>query len=297
MVTTSWKSQTATRKAGRLALAAAILTVGLITYGAWVRASGSGLGCPDWPLCEGNLVPTLEGDTAIEFGHRFYAGITMLMTAAAALVAWRARQVDRLLAKVLMAALVTIIFQAILGGITVLTELDGDVRLAHLSIAMLTLALLTAGAIRGLDLQGSSSPGLRISAGVAIWAGLIVLVGGSIVGRSLSGACPGLPLCDDRSPLDAAWMHGVHRTAAVLLLVALIGLGVWLRKHRGTKLSIALHHSATLFVTLQIGIGVSAIVQDLPTELRVIHLGMASLIWWAVVAQWLLALKGRGARA
>jgi heme A synthase len=132
---------------------------------------------------------------------------------------------------------------------------------------------------------------------VAIWAGLIVVIGGSIVGRSLSGACPGLPLCDDRTPLDAAWMHGVHRTAAVLLLVALIGLGVWLRKHRGTKLSTALHHSATLLVALQIGIGVLAISQDLPTGLRVLHLGTAGLIWWAVVAQWLLALKGRGARA
>jgi len=294
---TAWKRQTGTRKAGLLALFASILTVGLIAYGAWVRASGSGLGCPDWPLCEGNLVPTLEGDTAIEFGHRFYAGITMMTVAASAFVAWRARQADRLLAKVLVGALGLILFQAVLGGITVLTELNGDVRLAHLTIAMLTLALLTAGAIRGLDIEGSPSPGLRLSAGVAIWVGLIVLIGGSIVGRSLSGACPGLPLCDDRSPLDAAWMHGVHRTAAVLLLVALIGLGAWLRKHRGTKLSTALHHSATLLVGLQIGIGVSAISQELPAGLRVLHLGTAGLIWWAAVAQWVLALKGRGASA
>jgi heme A synthase len=297
MAMTAWKRQTGTRKAGWLALIASILTVGLIAYGSWVRASGSGLGCPDWPLCEGNLVPTLEGDTAIEFGHRFYAGITMMTVAASALVAWRARQADRLLAKVMVGALGLILIQAGLGGITVLTELNSDVRLVHLVIALVTLALLTGGAIRGLDIEGSSSPGLRLSAGVAIWAGLIVVIGGSIVGRSLSGACPGLPLCDDRTPLDAAWMHGVHRTAAVLLLVALIGLGVWLRKHRGTKLSTALHHSATLLVALQIGIGVLAISQDLPTGLRVLHLGTASLIWWAVVAQWLLALKGRGARA
>ena len=294
---TAWKRQTGTRKAGWLALIASILTVGLIAYGSWVRASGSGLGCPDWPLCEGNLVPTLEGDTAIEFGHRFYAGITMMTVAASALVAWRARQADRLLAKVMVGALGLILIQAGLGGITVLTELNSDVRLVHLVIALVTLALLTGGAIRGLDIEGSSSPGLRLSAGVAIWAGLIVVIGGSIVGRSLSGACPGLPLCDDRTPLDAAWMHGVHRTAAVLLLVALIGLGVWLRKHRGTKLSTALHHSATLLVALQIGIGVLAISQDLPTGLRVLHLGTAGLIWWAVVAQWLLALKGRGVRA
>ena len=297
MVMTAWRRQTGTRKAGWLALIAAALTVGLITYGSWVRASGSGLGCPDWPLCEGSLVPTLEGDTAIEFGHRVYAGITMVVVAAGAWVAWRSRQDDRLLAKVVVAAFAAIVFQAVLGGITVLTELDGDVRLAHLSIAMLTLALLTAGAVRGLDVPGSASPGVRISSGLVVWAGVIVLVGGSIVSQSLSGACPGLPLCDERSPLDAAWVHGVHRTAAALLLVALVGLGVWLRKHRGTKLATGLHHSATLFVALQIGIGVSAITQSLPTELRVLHLGVASLIWWVVVAQWSLALKARGAAA
>ena len=43
---------------GKLALIAAVLAVGLVTYGSWVRASGSGLGCPDWPLCNGKIIPT-----------------------------------------------------------------------------------------------------------------------------------------------------------------------------------------------------------------------------------------------
>lgn len=296
MAMTSWRAEPTSRKAGWLALTAAILTIGLITYGAWVRASGSGLGCPDWPLCEGSLVPTLEGDTAVEFGHRVFAGITMLIVAVSAWFAWSGRATDVLLAKVLVGALGLIFVQAVLGGITVLTELNGNVRLAHLTIALATLTLLTAGAIRGLDFQGSPYPGVRIASVFAVWTGIVVLLGGSIVGSNLSGACPGLPLCDDRSPLDAAWMHGVHRTAATLLLFALIGLAVWLRKHRGTKLSIALNHTAVLLIVLQIGIGVSAISQSLPMYLRIMHLGMASLIWWAVSTQWILALKGRSSR-
>ena len=293
MVMTSWRVVPTTRKAGWVALTAAVLTIGLITYGSWVRVSGSGLGCPDWPLCEGSLIPTLEGDTAIEFGHRVFAGITMLLVAVSAWFAWSGRAADALLAKVLVAAFGLILAQAVLGGITVLTELDGTVRLAHLTIAMMTLALLTAGAVRGLDLEGSPYPGVRIASVFVAWAGIVIMVGGSIVGSNLSGACPGLPLCDDRSPLDATWIHGLHRTAATLLLFALIGLGVWLRKHRGTKFSIALNHTAVLLIVLQIGIGVSAIVQSLPVYLRVMHLGMASLIWWAIVTQWLLAMKGR----
>jgi heme A synthase len=289
----SWCTQSQTRRAGWLAFAASVLVVGLITYGSWVRASGSGLGCPDWPLCEGNFVPTLEGDTAIEFGHRFYAGITMLVVASAAWFAFKGRVVDGVLFNILGGALVAILVQAVLGGITVLTELDGNVRLAHLTLAMATLALLTAGALRGLGIAGSPAPGLRIASTFAVWAGLVVLVGGSIVALNLSGACPGLPLCDDRSPLDAAWVHGLHRAVATLLLVALIAVGVWLKRQKRTKFAVGLHHSTTLFVALQIGIGVLAVSQSLPTALRVLHLGMATLIWWAVATQWLLAMRPR----
>lgn len=287
------RTRSETSRAGWLAFTASILVVGLIAYGSWVRTSGSGLGCPDWPLCEGAILPTLEGDTAIEFGHRVYAGVTMLVVAGAAWSAYKGRGIDGTLFKILGGALLAILFQAVLGGATVLTDLDGNVRLAHLMTAMVTLALLTAGAMRGLGIAGSDAPGVRVSATFAAWAGLVVLIGGAIVGSSLSGACPGLPLCDDRSPLDAAWIHGVHRTAGTVLLIALIAAGVWLRKQPRTKLAVGLHHSATLFVALQIGIGVLAISQSLPTALRVLHLGMATLIWWAVVTQWLLALRPR----
>ena len=290
---TSWRAAPIARKAGWLAFIASMLTVGLITYGSWVRTSGSGLGCPDWPLCDGSIIPVLEGDTAVEFGHRAFAAITMLFVAAGAWLAWAGRSEDRLLAKVLCGALVLILFQAVLGGITVLTELNGSVRLAHLAIAMTTLALLTAGAIRGLSATGSPYPGVRISSVLAVWTAAVVLIGGSLVASDLGSSCPGLPLCDERSSLNAAWIHGAHRTAATLLLFFLIGLGAWLRKHRGTKLAIGLNHTAVLLIVLQIGIGVSAVSQSLPMYLRIMHVGMASVIWWTMVTQWLLALKGR----
>ena len=281
------------KRSGQLALAAAAMTVGLIAYGAWVRASGSGLGCPDWPLCEGSLVPALEGDTAIEFGHRFYAGLTMLTVGAASWYAYLGRRIDPLMARIVIAALVTIIFQAALGGATVLTELDGMVRLAHLGTAMFTLALLTAGAMRGLDVRGSAYPGFRTATVLVTLAAVVVLMGGSIVGASLSGACPGIPLCDDRSPTDAAWVHGVHRTVAVLFLLVLVATSALIKRRGGSRLATGLAHAATLLVVVQIGVGVSAVTQSLPASLRVLHLGIAALIWWSVVAQWVLALKAR----
>ena len=108
MTTAVRRTRSETRRAGWLAFASSVLVVGLIAYGSWVRTSGSGLGCPDWPLCEGAILPTLEGDTAIEFGHRAYAGITMLVVAGAAWSAYKGRGVDGTLFKILGGALLAI---------------------------------------------------------------------------------------------------------------------------------------------------------------------------------------------
>jgi len=107
-------------------MGAAVLTIGLITYGAWVRVSGAGLGCPDWPLCEGVIIPELEGATAIEFGHRVYAGVTMLATAVAAWYAFRARTLEPLTNRLLLWALAAIVAQAGRPGVvTIATNMAG----------------------------------------------------------------------------------------------------------------------------------------------------------------------------
>lgn len=281
------------RRAGWIAFAAAVLTVGLITYGSWVRASGSGLGCPDWPLCEGAVVPELDGATAIEFGHRLFAGVTMLTAAAAAWFAWRGRRSDAVTARLLIGAFAAILFQAGLGGATVLTELHGMVRLAHLATAMATLGLLTAGAIRALDLPWTPSPSKRTAAALLAGVAVVVLAGGAVVGAGVSGGCPGLPFCDDRSTAGAAWLHGAHRVAGAALVVALAWSTLELRRVRGTRFAVGLNHAAAALVAVQIAIGIWAVAQDLPGGLRVLHLGVATLVWWAIVGQWALVALAR----
>jgi heme A synthase len=61
--------------AQRLAFATAVLTLILIGIGAYVRATGSGLGCPDWPTCHGGVVPPGSRHSIIEFSHRFTASL------------------------------------------------------------------------------------------------------------------------------------------------------------------------------------------------------------------------------
>lgn len=292
MTLLSVNSDSSLRRAGWLALGAVILTLGLITYGSWVRVSGSGLGCPDWPLCEGGLVPTMEGDTAIEFGHRLYAGVTMLVVAGSAWFAYQGRGSDALTAKLIVGAFAAIFAQAILGGITVLTELHGMVRLAHLTFAMLTLALLVSGALRALSIGGTSLPSVPRSIIATGLTGFVVLAGGSIVGTGESAGCPGLPLCDSRSSMEAVGLHTVHRVAATLLVLKLLWTAWQVNTRGGAGVALYLALAAAVVATAQFTVGVSAIVFDLPEALRILHLGLAATLWTLVVAQLTLVLKG-----
>ena len=281
------------RRAGYWALSAAVLTIGLITYGAWVRVSGAGLGCPDWPLCEGVVVPKLEGATAIEFGHRVYAGVTMLAAALAAWHAFRARATDPRTARLLLGALVAILAQAGLGGATVLTELHGMVRLAHLTFSLLTLALLTIGGLQALGLARAALPGVRRTRALLVATAFVVLVGGSIVGTNSSAGCPTLPLCDGSVDAEALGLHMLHRGAASLLMLTFFFTAwqIWRRGGFGLPFHVSL--AAGLVSAAQFAVGVASMAIGLRPELRVLHLALATLLWWVVVIHFSLALQPR----
>ena len=284
------------RAVGWMAALAAVMTVGLITYGAWVRVSGSGLGCPDWPLCNGVILPQMEGDTAIEFGHRAYAGVTALVVGLAALMSLRIRASHPKAARVVLAAFVLILVQAVLGGITVLTELHGMVRLVHLSTALIILALLTWAALLGFERKGVSNPSVKTATGLLVGAAFVVLMGAAIVGTNNTGACPALPVCDGRSSLEASILHALHRGASLLLLGGVIAVGFLLRGTSGARAAVAFNHTAALLILLQGIVGITAVVQSFPGSLRILHVALAVLTWWALVAQFGLVSIGQGRR-
>src|SRR4051795_8784564 len=128
------------QKLAGLTLATSLL---LVTIGVVVRATDSGLGCPDWPLCHGQVLPSL-GDTKgwIEWVHRGVAAVIGLLVLAMAVVAL-ARYRDR--PSILwptLGAVALVGFQAWLGRETVRLGNSGESVTAHLATAMALLALL-----------------------------------------------------------------------------------------------------------------------------------------------------------
>ena len=127
-----------------LAWASVISAFALIILGGVVRVTGSGLGCGgDWPLCDGRLLPALTAADLIEYSHRLVASAIVgpLIIATAAVAGLRFRR-ERWLSLSAAVAVVLLLMQGGLGGITVLTELPGHIVAAHLALAQALLGCL-----------------------------------------------------------------------------------------------------------------------------------------------------------
>jgi heme A synthase len=264
-----------------VAWAAVVAVFVLMTLGNVVSATGSGLACPDWPLCHGSLIPPLRPAVLIEYSHRLAALVaTVLIIVTTALALGRARAPGLRRLAWLLPALLAV--QIALGGITVLLKLPDLISTAHLVNALLILAGLIVLA-RGLGFSGASEPAagherLRRLAGVGLILLLVQLALGGYVRHSGAGlACPDFPLCSgDLLPTQwLAGVHWVHRWLGVLLLGLFIHIAVASRTAAG-RLVAAL-------AVLQVGLGIAAVLLQLTPVVRAAHAAVGYSLWAALV--------------
>jgi heme A synthase len=133
--------------AQRLAVFTAFATLVLIGVGVLVRATGSGLGCPDWPLCHGGAVPPGHKIAIIEYSHRIVAMLVGFLVIGVAACAWKYYRHVPFIVWMATLTVPLVGFQGLLGAITVVRELPPEVVATHLLTAMLVLSCEVAVAI------------------------------------------------------------------------------------------------------------------------------------------------------
>src|SRR5512139_1373412 len=120
----------------KLTLFTAIVTYALVVLGGVVRVTGSGLGCPDWPLCYGQPLPSAQTEAIIEMAHRYVAAIVTLLVIVVAVTAWRGYRQNKWIWRASLAGIGVIFFQIILGAVTVLLQNHPLTVVAHFGAAL-----------------------------------------------------------------------------------------------------------------------------------------------------------------
>ena len=280
-----------------LALLSSLATYALIALGGTVRATDSGLACPDWPRCHGQLIPPLETHILIEYSHRLAAATVGLLIVGTAIAAWLWCRENRFVLAGAVAAVALLIGQVLIGAVTVNLELPDTVVALHLSIALMLLATLIATAVGAVwwqrprpSVAGGGPGGRRGVAGLAFAAALatlaLILVGSYVANSGAGLAYSDWPLFNGKlisSGGRLADLHYAHRLLAAVVgaLVLALAVRIW-RRERRPVLVTAVAFALVAYVA-EVLVGAVNVWLELPTSTRIIHLALASAVWSALV--------------
>jgi heme o synthase len=295
----------------RLSTATVATTIALVVVGGIVRATGSGDACPQWPGCSpGRILPPLEINALIEFGHRFIALVLSVLIVATAWVAWRRERRDPSVLWPAAGAVAILVVQSAIGAIRIETGPKAFITTAHFLTAMVLLSLVvitaTAARIRRRDASGGDptvGPGFR---GLLWWTlgvtAALLLVGAYVRGEGAGLVFLDWPLMNGRFVPDLSSEASIatfaHRVLAAIVVVmgAVLAARSGRLRHRGVRL---LAWTTFGLLVLQAGLGAAAVLTRLAPWSVAGHVAGSSLAWTGLVALAATTLRvaPRGRRA
>lgn len=259
-----------------LAVANLVANIGIVVTGAAVRLTGSGLGCPEWPKCDETSYTThgeLGINGAIEFGNRLLTFVLVAVAIATLLAAIGSRHRRATWLAFLVCLYVP--FQAVVGGITVLTELNPWVVAFHFLASMLIIMFAVAllDELRSPDRPRAPRPHRMLAFGtfgvgwVVLWLGTVVTGAGPHSGDENSV----------RNGLDPAVVSQVHAVAVYVLVALTVALLVVAR--RSGDLWLARVTGLVLLIEIAQGVlGWTQYFLGLPIALVALHMLGAALL-------------------
>lgn len=274
----------------RLAFTTAFFAYLQIALGGVVRVTGSGLGCPDWPLCHGRPYPAADIHSIIEYSHRTVGSVTELLIAATAILAWVVWRTRRpVVAWLATASLVAGLSEALLGAGVVVNELASWLVLFHLALAMIILGCLIATAVMALP-ASTGVPSFQRSAALAAAATYaLLLTGSTVVASNADAGCHSWPLCGAGYSLDFTGANAftmLHRGAVLLVGILIVYVAIAALRRSALR-PVGL---ATLVVfALQVGVGAGAALTD-AAFFNGMHVAIATLVWAGMLSIALLTL-------
>ncbi|MEX1172051.1 MAG: heme o synthase [Chloroflexota bacterium] len=279
------------QKLAALTLVTALL---LVTVGVVVRATDSGLGCPDWPLCHGQLIPPLDDAKAwIEWIHRGIAVVIGFQILGLAFLALRDHRDRPSLLWPSLASVGLVGFQAWLGRETVRLGNSGESVTAHLAAAMVLVGLLVFVTVRAgfparLPGRGASQRFTLLATFAAMTTFALLLFGSNVTATDTALVFPDWPLMGGSliPPLtEVSSAHILHRWIAAIvgLIVAAVAFVAWRDRRRHPGLARLAILAAALFA-VQAVIGGLQVLTRLSEWSQTLHLALGAGTWALLVA-------------
>ena len=283
-------------KVTTVALVALIL---IVFTGSAVRLTASGLGCPDWPRCYGEYIPPSQLNAWIEYGNRLLTGFVGLAVIAASLLAFFRKPFRWHLAVFGALLPLGVIGQVILGAFVVKYHLPPELVIGHFLLSMILLdaafALFWCSRFEPGERRFSPDPFGVWSVRALIPFGQLTVLLGTIT--TASGPHPGdhdkelVKRFDFKGEETLAWIAQKHATAAILFLVATLVVMVILMRPGGDRRAFKAVGVVAGLIVLQIGLGITQWLLELPAILVWFHVVIGTLIWIAVL--WSVGTAGQ----
>ena len=285
----------------KLAVAAAVATFVLIAVGGLVRATDSGLGCPDWPLCYGDWVPPAELHAWIEHSHRLVAAafVGPLVGLVGLITLFSPRRRDRSLLAAAIVAGVLVVVQAWLGGQVVIERLRAELVTAHLAMALTVLAAVIFIAERAAN---GPMPAAHVRPAltrlVAVTAAAIfaqMLLGSWVTGQGAGLAFADVPLMDGalvpRIASETEAIHAAHRGLSMVVGGLVLWTAIDIHRLTGATRPRGLAILLVVLVVVQIALGLLNVASRLSAFFVVPHLATGAALWGGSI--WLLLATRR----